>query len=57
MLEMLEEMGWLVVEVEHLPALASLVRGVGVVLIRTGASDEEQARVVDRVLMGQPADA
>lgn len=51
MLDMLREFGWIVVEVEDLPALASLVRGVGVVLIRSGASGEEIARVVDRVLL------
>jgi hypothetical protein len=54
MLEMLEEMGWIVVEVEELRAKASIVRGIGVILMRPGASPEIIAEVVDRVLMGQP---
>ena len=51
MLEMLRDMGWTVIEVEGLAALASIVRAVGVVLIRSGASPDEVSRVVDRLLL------
>ena len=53
MLEMLQDMGWTVVEVEGLRALASIARDVGVVLIRSGASPDEVARVADRLLLDQ----
>lgn len=52
MIEMLEDLGWKVVEVDGLPALASIVAAVGVLLIRRGASDDELARVADQVLLG-----
>lgn len=54
MLEMLEDMGWTVVEVEGLRVKAALVRGLDVILIRPGADADDIAEVVDRVLMGQP---
>lgn len=54
MLEMLEDMGWTVIEVEKLCVKAALVRGVSIILIRSDASEDDIAEVADRVLMGQP---
>ena len=51
-LDMLRDMGWKVIEVDGMVALASIHRAVKVVLIRSDASPDEAGRVVDRLLMG-----
>ena len=54
MLEMLREMGWLVVEVEGLAVAVALVRALDLVLIRTDASEDEIGRATERLLL-EPA--
>ncbi len=54
MLDMLREMGWKVVEVEGLTVAVALVRRLDVILVSSGATEDDVARATDHLLF-EPA--
>lgn len=51
MLEMLREMGWIVVEIEELNRLAWVDDDAGVILVRPGLCSADLSRLTDLALL------
>ena len=56
MLDMLRDMGWIVVEVEGLAVAVALVRRLDVILVRPDASVDDVALAADRLLLDPAPD-
>jgi hypothetical protein len=52
-LDMLRGLGWVIVEVEGLRAAAAIVRNVGIILVREGATSDDLDGLADQAVMGQ----